>query len=353
LDAYPKTVNTFVNVTNDVLKTYEHEFVAAIAGGTIVALEREMVRIFLSRIVASRTDEKRQSPFVRARLKWLRCCDGKPKTVADLITRIIRNAHLIDKYVQEAAECGMGCRPSKHVLKEHDSNPRGDQQIKSAEAQARLRAEVVSDGGCTGCGMLRHGLKDYRLTQHPHFNKSSQSWATSTIGLRYAAQGKTQLKYGQDQKDNKIVMPTAAPKKPFDKAAKKQPWQSKKGKCTLHIDAPYFAALCAISDPSYFIAGSLRGTHNITNTLTPPAYMQVNSLLDTGAVLGNYCFRVVDEWVRQHHLECWRTAESVEEIALATEGASTTSLGSCFIDLILKDKNSGITHTLANLRWST
>jgi hypothetical protein len=59
LDAYPKTANTFVNETNDVLKTYDHEFVAAIAGGTIVALGREMVRILLSRITASRTDEKR------------------------------------------------------------------------------------------------------------------------------------------------------------------------------------------------------------------------------------------------------------------------------------------------------
>jgi hypothetical protein len=191
LDAYPKTVNTFVNETNDVLKTYEHEFVAAIAGGTIIALEREMVRILLSRIIASRMDEKRQSPLVRARLKWLCCCDGEPKTVADLITRIIRNAHLIDKYVQEVAECGMGRRPSKHDSEGHDSNPRGNQQIKSAEAQARLRAEAVPDGGCTGCRMLRHGLKDCRLTQHPHFNKSSQPWATSTMGLRYAAQGKT------------------------------------------------------------------------------------------------------------------------------------------------------------------
>jgi hypothetical protein len=53
LDAYPKTANTFVN------ETYDHEFVAAIAGGTIVALGREMVRILLSRITASRTDEKR------------------------------------------------------------------------------------------------------------------------------------------------------------------------------------------------------------------------------------------------------------------------------------------------------
>ncbi|KAJ1387950.1 hypothetical protein B484DRAFT_484691, partial [Ochromonadaceae sp. CCMP2298] len=268
LDAYPKTVNTFVNETNDVLKTYEHEFVAAIAGGTIVALEREMVRILLSRIVASRTDEKRQSPLVRARLKWLCCCDGEPKTVADLITRIIKNAHLIDKYVQEAAECGMGRRPSKQD-QDQETVPKGEQQIKSAEAQARLRAEAVPEGGCTGCGMLKHGLKDCRLTQHPHFNKSSQTWATSTMGLRYAAQGKTQLKYGQDEKDNKIVMPAAAPKKPFDKAAKK-PWQGKRG--------------------------SLCGTHNITNTLTPPAYMQVDALLDTGAVLGNYCSRAVGEW---------------------------------------------------------
>ncbi|KAJ1399359.1 hypothetical protein B484DRAFT_471537, partial [Ochromonadaceae sp. CCMP2298] len=311
LDAYPKTVNTFVNETNDVLKTYEHEFMEATAGGTIVALEREMVRILLSRIVASRSDEKRQSPLVRARLKWLCCCDGEPKMVADLITRIIKNAHLIDKYVQEAAECGMGRRPSKQD-QDPETVPRGEQQIKSAEAQARLRAESVPEGGCTGCGMLKHGLKDCRLTQHPHFNKSSQPWAASSMGQRYAAQSKTQLKYGQDVKDNKIVMPGAAPKKSFDKGAKKQPWQGKRG--------------------------SLRGTCDITNTLTPPAYMQVNSLLDTGAVLGNYCSRAVGEWVRQHRPECWRTAEGVEEIALATEGASTTSLGSCFIDLILEDK---------------
>jgi hypothetical protein len=117
------------------------------------------------------------------------------------------------------------------------------------------------------------------------------------MGLRYAAQGKTQVKYRQDEKDNKIVMPGAE---------------------------------------------ILRGTCDVTNTLTPSAYMQVNSLLDAGAVLGNYCSRAVGDWVHQHRPECWRTAGGVEEIALATEGASTTSLGSCFI--ILKGKNSGTTY---------
>jgi hypothetical protein len=114
----------------------------------------------------------------------------------------------------------------------------------------------------------------------------------------------------------------------------KKKWQ-KKGKCHLRINAPYLAIL--------------RGACDNTDTLVSPTFLHVKALLDTGAVVGNYCSLEVGEWVRQYHPVSWHPSESEEEIALATEGARTISLGSCNIDLILLKEDSHSKHTLVKI----
>jgi hypothetical protein len=109
------------------------------------------------------------------------------------------------------------------------------------------------------------------------------------------------------------------------------------------------AALCSTSDPSYLIAGRIHANHEITNPAIPFTSMQVHALIDSGGVHGDYCSRAVGEWVRQHYPDCWRAADSEEEISLATKGSSTTSLGTCHVNLmLLKEDNSG-DHTLLKL----
>jgi hypothetical protein len=67
--------------------------------------------------------------------------------------------------------------------------------------------------------------------------------------------------------------------------------------------------------------------------------MQVDTLLDTGAVQGDYCSRAVGDYVRQHCPENWRAADEEETIALAASGTSTMALGSCIFNLILNKED--------------
>ncbi|KAJ1384894.1 hypothetical protein B484DRAFT_426023, partial [Ochromonadaceae sp. CCMP2298] len=62
---------------------------------------------------------------------------------------------------------------------------------------------------------------------------------------------------------------------------------------------------------------------------------KVKALLDTGAVVGNYCSIAVGEWTRQHFPQCWSDTESTESVDLATNGSSTEPLGSICIDINL------------------
>jgi hypothetical protein len=104
--------------------------------------------------------------------------------------------------------------------------------------------------------------------------------------------------------------PAAAVKK------EKKPWGDKKrtGNNYLLFDAPFLAALCTTTQSSFYVPGRLSGASIPTNPISS-TYKQVEVLLDTGAVMGNYCSRRVGEWVRKHHPQCWERCEEGEEVA--------------------------------------
>ncbi|KAJ1385645.1 hypothetical protein B484DRAFT_410442 [Ochromonadaceae sp. CCMP2298] len=105
--------------------------------------------------------------------------------------------------------------------------------------------------------MNNHSRPTCSLTGHPDYNTSGD-WSTSKHGKLYAAAGKNRLRYGEDVKGNpngQIKAPRTQGGKP-DKD--KKSYHNKKREYA--HDAPLLA---------------------------------VESLLDTGAVLGNYCSKRV------------------------------------------------------------
>jgi hypothetical protein len=230
---------------------------------------------------------------------------------------------------QEAAECGLKGHIISKVDQAGDQLRANDAQRKKDEALARQKGKqppgTTVKTGRNACGMLNHEWSRCTLKGHPDANRTREPWAETEVGRRYAAAGKSSLKFAENEHGTKVSM--GAVKEP--KKADKKPWV-KKGKSTLRSDAPLLAVICS-TDPSYLIAGRLHGTQNITNSNTPLTSMQVKTLIDSGAVQGDYCSRAVGDWVRQHYPECWCAADSEEEITLATEGSSTTSLGTCIV----------------------
>jgi hypothetical protein len=186
---------------------------------------------------------------------------------------------------------------------------------------------------CPGCGMTNHKLADCRLDGHPHYNKTTNvPWLNGTWGVRYAAAGKTCLKYGMDEKGNKIEMrQSAAPLKKRSDREEKKKFQKKRE----------YHAHGAI------ILASIASVNTKSNS--PAPHMQLKTLLDTGAVMGNYCSKAVGDWLRATHPDCWSDVDSGEDVALAAEGSSTTPLGHCIIDLILKKKDTVSKHVLFKL----
>ncbi|KAJ1402504.1 hypothetical protein B484DRAFT_470590, partial [Ochromonadaceae sp. CCMP2298] len=110
LDQHPRTLQSFLTALNAVMTTYSPEIETARVGGKLPSLEKECVKILLARLIASRTDDKRQPHLVRARLRELCKEDGEPATVDELIERLIANATFIVKAVTETAECGLSAR---------------------------------------------------------------------------------------------------------------------------------------------------------------------------------------------------------------------------------------------------
>jgi hypothetical protein len=106
------------------MTTYAPEIETARVGGKLPSLERECVKLLLARLIASRTDDKRQPHLVRSRLRELCKEDGEPSTVDELIERLIANATFIVKGVTETAECGLFAgRIGKHNLEGNKVRP--------------------------------------------------------------------------------------------------------------------------------------------------------------------------------------------------------------------------------------
>jgi hypothetical protein len=175
---------------------------------------------------------------------------------------------------------------------------------------------------CNGCGCPGHMYRDCNKTAHPDFNSSKLAWALFDVGKRLATAGKTHI--GYDRGD----------------AGGKKPWEKKKksGMYLTH-DLPFLAALRA-PDTEYLIVGLLRGAStDITNTYKHTDPLSVQVLLDTGAVMDNYCSKAVGKWVRLHFPKCWNAGTNTEPVNLACNGTVTEPLGRCTIDLILKKDN--------------
>ncbi|KAJ1423397.1 hypothetical protein B484DRAFT_420652 [Ochromonadaceae sp. CCMP2298] len=248
------------------MTTYEPEIDAARVGGKLPALERECVKILLARLIASRTDDKRQPHLVRSWLRELCKEDGEPSTVDELIEWLIANATFIVKAVTETAECGLSARRiGKHDLE--GNKIRAEDQARIArENLARHRdsipkggAEPTNGGPCKGCGMSNHPRATCSLTGHPDYNASGD-WAASKPGKLYAAAKKNRLRFGEDVKggpNGQIKTPRTQPGGGGGKPKGNKTWARK----------------------------------------------------DTGAVMGDYCSKEIGNWVRITHPECWQEVE--------------------------------------------
>ncbi|KAJ1403761.1 hypothetical protein B484DRAFT_437327, partial [Ochromonadaceae sp. CCMP2298] len=89
---------------------------------------------------------------------------------------------------------------------EGDHQRSRDQARITREALSRERDINGKTKSCPGCGRGGHTIEDCRIPYHPHYNKSGKPWAQSEHGMRYTAAGVAQLKYGEDEKGNKIAM---------------------------------------------------------------------------------------------------------------------------------------------------
>ncbi|KAJ1382138.1 hypothetical protein B484DRAFT_484875, partial [Ochromonadaceae sp. CCMP2298] len=235
LDNHPKGLHRLIATINEAMRIHEPEIIAAAAAGKRRTLEIKVVKILLNRIIAGKTDTTRQPVTVRARLKILCTKDGLPETVADLIDRLISKSEYLVRACKEASECGY----TIHRIGKSDV----DGDVVRTKESARLAREARSKDReirgkiCTSCGMDNHEVADCRLKHHPHANKSAKPFKESFHGLRYVAAGKSQLKYAEDGTETR----------------------------------------------------RLTGAYCDTNTIHPDTHLQVETLLDTGAVMGNYC----------------------------------------------------------------
>jgi hypothetical protein len=138
--------------------------------------------------------------------------------------------------VIEAAECGLATsRIGKHDLQGN--------LVRAQDDLARQR-DVPPSGAlgknCHGCRKDNHvrnvgPVLTCKLSVHPHFNKVGK-WSESEHGKRYAAAGKSEIKWGKDEKGDPVTTGTATTG--AAKANKKAKWENKKyGMLHLH-DVP-------------------------------------------------------------------------------------------------------------------
>jgi hypothetical protein len=95
--------------------------------------------------------------------------------------------------------------------------------------------------------------------------------------------------------------------------------------------------------------GAVVGAHdNTPHHDTTPLTVQV--LLDTGAVIDNYCSKAVGDWVRRRFPQSWETDDTSEPVNLAAIGASTVNLGSISIDITIKKSDGDTAHVFKTLQ---
>jgi hypothetical protein len=183
LDSHRKSILAFVAAINEVQKTYEPERLLAAAAQppTLKQLERRSVEILLNRVIAGMGDSVRQPATVRLRLKTLCTKGGPPDTVAELITRLLRQSEKISLAVIEAAECGLA---TSRIGKQ-------DLQGNLVRAQdALLRQREIPPAGaigknCNGCGKDNHvrnngSVLTCKLSVHPTLTSQASGPSPST-----------------------------------------------------------------------------------------------------------------------------------------------------------------------------
>jgi hypothetical protein len=130
-----------------------------------------------------------------------------------------------------------------------------------------------------------------------------------------------------------------------------------RGKSNLRADALFLNAICGklaamriAGLPHYLITGALQGAGD--SDTNPPTHspLSVQVLLDTRAVLDNYCSKAVRNWVRQHWPQCWHAAGNAEDVALACLGTKARPSSTCHINLSLENDKGTIVCSLINIK---
>ncbi|KAJ1385547.1 hypothetical protein B484DRAFT_484779, partial [Ochromonadaceae sp. CCMP2298] len=202
--------------------------------------------------------------------------------------------------------CGVNYRP---IGKVGDRNT-GQQPDNAGKDKAKATAAAAKAAGgaafvCNGCGGTGHKYKECNKTAHPDFNSSKLAWALSDVGKRLAAAGKSKSVNDRDD------------------AGGKKPWEKKRGE-HFHTDAPLLAALC-VADESYLVTATVVGAVTPNDSITP---LTVQALLDTGAVIDNYCSKAVGNYIRHNHPKSWSADTTHEPVNMAAIGTSTEPLDS-------------------------
>jgi hypothetical protein len=251
---------------------------------------------------------------VRTRLRSRVLSAGKPADIDAFLLKLMGEAEEMSEAYIEMSACGYFAtaysRIAKTPLTEEQKEANKDRQRK---AGAGGGGALPSGFVCNGCGGKGHKYKDCPKSSHADFNKGRDEWAKSESGKRLKALGKSS-----------ISGDAAA-------GAKQQ-----RGRCNYAHDAPYLAAICA-NDDSYLIAGSLTGSCDANTINASTTLLPVQVLLDTGAVVDNYCSKAVGVWMRQHFPESWSADSTNEPVALAAVGTATAPLGVCIMYVIPKN----------------
>ncbi|KAJ1397548.1 hypothetical protein B484DRAFT_406937, partial [Ochromonadaceae sp. CCMP2298] len=290
-DTSTTSLQRMLSAINEEVRIYDPELRAAKAEGTgaYAKLQKAAVDILLDRIIAGRVDTNRQPALVRTRLRELCIKEGKPPDIETLIQRLIANTKFIVSAIQEATECGLAARRIPQIDHAGDRVRLDNDKRRRVDTDRLKNTDPPAEGTpCNACGKINHKRRDCKLKNHPDSNKTREPWATSDCGRRYAKAGKSELKWGENEDEGQITMgPSMLTKPTTNNKGDKPKWQQKKDKAH------------------------------------PYPGMQVETLLDTGAVQGDYCSRAVGYYVRQHCPENWQAADEEETIALAASGTST------------------------------
>jgi hypothetical protein len=219
---------------------------------------------------------------------------GKPATIPKLTHAVIREGLVMQKaYFRMKAIHALPVKPGnpQQPFKKHKGTP-GPGNKRGVEATA-----TKFTGGCYGCGRPGHKSSGCQLAGHPEFNKEPVPFDQSAVGKRLAAltPPKTTLPWSK-LVDGSVWEGAPTAKNTGDGSASKKQRFDKKGELLATMVKPgltmkeLFALdpnQADIVDVEEFL---LRSAISVDNNLP---LLPVRTLLDTGALQGNYASKRV------------------------------------------------------------